>query len=316
MPSQNEISEYIDNLSLKKSFCKGYRADDVYEAICNICTMYNQILSDAYTENDDLKQRLMFLESSPLIGNHQNIDPVKEDEQIINSLDLFIEEKETDHMDQVYMDIEKIGTEEGISDKELQRLKRGELLEILLDQSRENESLKIQLEEKNKMIDELSFKLENRKIELKNAGSIAEASFKLNGVFEAAEKAAEQYLENLQELYEREQYMASKKEVEIERQCSMLLQAAKERCDFMKEETIKRCEDMEASVRKQCEELMLATEIKCKSREKESEERCISLDQKAKSDVDQRWEDLSKRLEDFYTAHEGLKDLLKSSRVL
>ena len=84
----------------------------------------------------------------------------------------------------------------------------------------------------------------------------------------------------------------------------------------MKEETIKRCEDMEASVRKQCEELMLATEIKCKSREKESEERCISLDQKAKSDVDQRWEDLSKRLEDFYTAHEGLKDLLKSSRVL
>lgn len=316
MPSQNEISEYIDNLPLKKTLCKGYRADDVYEVICNICTMYNQILSEAYTENDDLKQKLMFLESNPLVRNHQDIDAVKEDEQMVNNSGLFMEEKETDQMNQVYMDIDKIGTEAGISDKELQRLKRGELLEILLDQSRENEALKIELEEKNKIIDELSSKLENRRIDLKNAGSIAEASFKLNGVFEAAEKAAEQYLENLQVLYEREQYLASKKEVEIERQCSMLLQAAKERCDYMKEETIKRCEDMEASVRKQCEELMLATEIKCKSREKESEERCISLDQKAKSDVDQRWEDLSKRLEDFYTAHEGLKDLLKSSRVL
>ena len=153
MPSQNEISEYIDNLPLKKTLCKGYRADDVYEVICNICTMYNQILSEAYTENDDLKQKLMFLESNPLVRNHQDIDAVKEDEQMVNNSGLFMEEKETDQMNQVYMDIDKIGTEAGISDKELQRLKRGELLEILLDQSRENEALKIELEEKNKIID-------------------------------------------------------------------------------------------------------------------------------------------------------------------
>ena len=42
----------------------------------------------------------------------------------------------------------------------------------------------------------------SRRIELEKAGSIAEASLRLNGVFEAAQKAADQYLENLRQLSE------------------------------------------------------------------------------------------------------------------
>ena len=91
-----------------------------------------------------------------------------------------------------------------MEDRELQRLKRGDLLELLLEQSKENDSLKKALEEREKQIQELEKKLENRKIDLENAGTIAEASFKLNGVFEAAENAAKQYLENLEALYEKE----------------------------------------------------------------------------------------------------------------
>ena len=162
-----------------------------------------------------------------------------------------------EHMD-VEKDVEKIenvetveNTETGsdTSGKELQKLKRVELLELLLEQTRENEALKRELEEKNKIIDELNAKLENRKIEIENAGSIAEASLKLNGVYEAIEQAAEQYLENLRMLCKKEEYLISKKEEEIERKCAMLLRAARERCDLMKEETKKQCEEMEASVR-------------------------------------------------------------------
>ena len=148
---------------------------------------------------------------------------------------------------------EKVETGSGTSGKELQKLKRVELLELLLEQTRENEALKHELEEKNKIIDELNVKLENRKIELENAGSIAEASLKLNGVYEAIEKAGEQYLENLQMLCEKEEYLVSKKEEEIERKCAMLLRATRERCDLMKEETKKYCEEVEASVRIQRE---------------------------------------------------------------
>lgn len=107
--------------------------------------------------------------------------------------------------------MEKAGTEFELSDKELRKLKRVELLEMLLELSRENEALMLELEEKNRIIEALNLQLENRKIDLKHAGTIAEASFKLNGVFEAAEKAAEQYLENLQYLCEREQNPVSEK---------------------------------------------------------------------------------------------------------
>ena len=107
--------------------------------------------------------------------------------------------------------MEKAGTEFELSDKELRRLKRVELLEMLLELNRENEDLMLELEEKNRIIEALNLQLENRKIDLKHAGTIAEASFKLNGVFEAAEKAAEQYLENLQYLCEREQNPVSEK---------------------------------------------------------------------------------------------------------
>ncbi len=77
-----------------------------------------------------------------------------------------------------------------MTDKELRKLKRGELLEMLLETVRENDRLKAEIEQ-------LRERLESREIILKESGSIAEAALKLNGVFEAAQKAAEQYLENV-----------------------------------------------------------------------------------------------------------------------
>jgi len=77
--------------------------------------------------------------------------------------------------------------------KELKKLSRAELLELLLEQVEENEKLR----QKN---EELEKKLEDRVIKITEAGSIAEAALKLNNVFEAAEAAAKQYLDSLKEL--------------------------------------------------------------------------------------------------------------------
>lgn len=81
-----------------------------------------------------------------------------------------------------------------MTDKELKKLSRYELLEMLLEQSKEVERLKEELEKANAL-------LEERQILIHNAGSIAEASLKLNGVFEAAQKAADQYLENIKQIH-------------------------------------------------------------------------------------------------------------------
>ena len=77
-----------------------------------------------------------------------------------------------------------------MTDKELRKLKRIEILELLLEQSKENERLRAEIEDMKK-------KLEDREIAIKESGSIAEAALKLNGIFEAAQKAADQYIENL-----------------------------------------------------------------------------------------------------------------------
>jgi len=73
---------------------------------------------------------------------------------------------------------------------EMRRLSRADLLELLAAQMKENERLQAQL-------DEAREQLENRWIAIEQAGSIAEAALKLSGIFEAAQLAADQYLENV-----------------------------------------------------------------------------------------------------------------------
>ncbi|MGM9549395.1 MAG: DNA repair protein [Faecousia sp.] len=82
-----------------------------------------------------------------------------------------------------------------MTDKEFRRLRRPELLGMLLEKSKEVERLQHEL-------DEARAQLASREIEIQNAGSIAEAALRLNGVFQAAEQAAAQYLENVRRITE------------------------------------------------------------------------------------------------------------------
>jgi hypothetical protein len=83
-----------------------------------------------------------------------------------------------------------------MTEKELKKLNRKQLLELLLKQTEYSESLE-------KKLEDLERKLEDKLLIETEAGSIAEASLKLNGVFEAAQAAADQYLENIKRIYEK-----------------------------------------------------------------------------------------------------------------
>lgn len=80
-----------------------------------------------------------------------------------------------------------------MTDKELRRLSRGELLEMLLAQTRENQRLREELER-------TQAELKNREILIAKSGTMAEASLRLNGMFEAADRAVSQYLENVRRI--------------------------------------------------------------------------------------------------------------------
>lgn len=82
-----------------------------------------------------------------------------------------------------------------MTEKELRRLSRRELLEMLITRTIENERLTEELQQARK-------ELSDREFIQERAGSMAEAALQLNGVFEAADRAAREYLENIRRMAE------------------------------------------------------------------------------------------------------------------
>ena len=76
------------------------------------------------------------------------------------------------------------------SQADLLKLKKKDLLEIMLRQSEEIDKLRDQVAELEKQLNDYYF-------DLSKIGSIAEASLVVTGIFEEAEKAAKIYLMNI-----------------------------------------------------------------------------------------------------------------------
>lgn len=102
-----------------------------------------------------------------------------------------------------------------MTERELRRLSRADLLELLLAQRRENEQLRC-------ILDQTQTQLADRTIKIDKAGSIAEASLQLSGIFNAAQDSCQYYMDNIRLLSERQSKV-----------CQQMEQDTKERCDRM-----------------------------------------------------------------------------------
>lgn len=130
-----------------------------------------------------------------------------------------------------------------MTNNELKKLKRSELIEILLEQAGEIDELKIQLEE-------AKLALESRKIEMEKAGTLAEASMLISGVLDAAQSAADVYLYNIRETDSncqkiREEAEAEAKRIteEAEKSAEQMKNEAKEAADGYWNEVSQRLEN-------------------------------------------------------------------------
>ena len=81
---------------------------------------------------------------------------------------------------------------------DLSKLSRKELLELLIEQGKEIERLRTELDSVRGLLDD-------KTIELAKAGTMAQAAIGVNRVFEAADEAAAQYLDNIRRLCEDKQ---------------------------------------------------------------------------------------------------------------
>ena len=75
-----------------------------------------------------------------------------------------------------------------MTEKDLRKLNRYQLLELLIIQTRRTEELEAQLAQARQ-------ELESRQIKMKNIGSVAEASVQMTGLLDAAQKTADLFLE-------------------------------------------------------------------------------------------------------------------------
>ena len=119
-----------------------------------------------------------------------------------------------------------------MTQKDLKHLRRADLLELLLEQSRENEALRSEIQQ-------LREQQSQQDIMLDNAGSIAEASLRLNGVFEAAQRACDQYTANIEKLNARQHRICSRMEKETRENCRKMVEETRKECDRMLEEAKK-----------------------------------------------------------------------------
>ena len=101
-----------------------------------------------------------------------------------------------------------------MTDKELKKLTRTELLQILLQQAEEIENLR-------NRVDDLNTQIQNRNITCEKAGNIADAVLELSGFYESAEVALRLYIQSVLER------VALELEVDMQISCDTILLNAK-----------------------------------------------------------------------------------------
>ena len=119
-----------------------------------------------------------------------------------------------------------------MTDKEFKRLNRVQLIEIIY-------KLQLEVDELTKQNKSLKNALEDKRLRINNAGNLAEAALEINNCFVSAQNAAEQYLNEIEEI---------RKETELERKrilenakkeaLSIISAAQKPQADFTKVDDI------------------------------------------------------------------------------
>ena len=158
-----------------------------------------------------------------------------------------------------------------MTDKELKRLSRAELLEMLIEKSREIEALREQL-------DDALAQLNDRALRIENAGTMAEAALLVNGVLDAAQHAGAQYQENMR-----------LRQSQMEEECARI----------------------EAESREEAGQMLAQTQQQCRQIEQDTRRRCEEIRQSAEHEAGRKWDDLFAAIEQIHTENDQLRQMIE-----
>lgn len=156
--------------------------------------------------------------------------------------------------------------------KELRHMSRGELIDVIY-------ALKKQQEELAAENEELRQQLSQRELKLQKAGSIAEAAMSLNQVFEAAQQAADQYLQSVYANCGDAEEMAKGILADANAQAQKALEEA----------------------RRQSEALL----SQARAEKAQTEQECKDLRQKTEEETKARWDAFERRVGDLFMSYQN-----------
>lgn len=168
-----------------------------------------------------------------------------------------------------------------MTERELKKLSRSDLLELMIAQGKELEDVKQQLAEALK-------ELEERKISCDSAGSIAEASLAINGVFLAAQAAADDYLSNIKSLNDRQDAILAERDRESREKAEARINEAEAKSSLLEEETKQRCSKLE----------------------QETAFKCAKMEEQAKANSEAWWMSVQNKLRTMYQSQSELRSLM------
>ena len=106
-----------------------------------------------------------------------------------------------------------------MTDKDLKKLNRQDLLILLAEQTERANALEENLQKAER-------KLKERQLSINESGTLAEASLKLSGIFQAADDAVATYVENIKMLSDRQTTVCQELEAVSKRNAEKIVQDA------------------------------------------------------------------------------------------
>ena len=172
-------------------------------------------------------------------------------------------------------------------DRELRRMRRAELVEIILALKQTEDRLRAENAA-------LSAQLQERQIHIENAGSIAQAALELNNVFAAAQAAADDYLHSVQASLADTNATAANTLSQARSEAKRILEQAQADADSLKAQAQQECDTMTADAAQK----RTQTEADCKA-----------MVERAEQEVQQRWQTFDRKANDLldqYRSTDGL----------
>lgn len=160
-----------------------------------------------------------------------------------------------------------------MADRELRRMSRTELVEIIFALKQSEDQLKAENAA-------LTAKLEDRQLHIEKAGSIAQAALELNHIFEAAQAAADEYLASVRASSPDTDAAAEALRAQARIEAQQIVAQARTEADSLKAQAQQECQAMTEDAER---------------RRAQTEADCKALLAKTQQEVQARWAEFDRR---------------------